>query len=35
MIKSNFLKKSHIAATFLQKFNGFRAELEPLKTDIL
>ena len=36
MIKSNFLKKVHTAAKFLQNLNNFRANLEPLKkTDIL
>ena len=31
MIKSNFLKKVHTAATVLQNFNDFRANFEPLK----
>jgi len=31
MIRSNFLKNVHTAATFLQNFNDFRAKLEPLK----
>jgi len=31
MIKSNFLKKVHTAATIFQKVNDFRAKLEPLK----
>ena len=35
MIKSNFLKNVHTAATFLQTFNDFRAKLEPLKNYIL
>ena len=30
-IKSNFLQKVHIAATFLQNFNDFRVILESLK----
>jgi len=35
MIKSNFLKKVHTAATFLQNFNDFRGKPEPLKNCIL
>jgi len=31
MIKSNFLRKVHTTATFLQNFNDFLAKLEPLK----
>jgi len=31
MMKRNFLKKVHTAATFLENFNDFRAKLEPLK----
>ena len=31
MIKSNFLKKVHIAATLLQNFNAFQAKPEPLE----
>ena len=33
MIKSNFLKKVHSAATFLQNSNDLGAKLEPLKND--
>ena len=35
MIKSNFSKKVHTAAPFLQSFHDFRAKLETWKTDIL
>ena len=31
MMKGNFLKKVHTAATFLQTFNNFRAKIEPSK----
>ena len=31
MIESNFLKKFHIAITFLQNFEDFSAKLEYLK----
>ena len=35
MIKSNFLKSIHTAASFLQNFNDFQAELELWKTGSL